>query len=145
MFNCFITVVCWWIGIYDLHAIVEWPVASVLFNFAGAISVFMGIAFVCPKIPPDSPLDLWQFHLAHRHQYAGFTTANALVAAGDALYYGYFYDVPRQYLQAAILISLALASGITVFTTGRHIQLWAALSVGALFVIFLFIGDPVLA
>ncbi|MBV9043588.1 MAG: hypothetical protein JO294_00570 [Alphaproteobacteria bacterium] len=145
MFNCFIAVATWWIGIYDFHNIAEWPVGSILYNFAAVLGVFLAIAFVCPRIPAEGDLDLWEFHLAHCRQYIGFTVANVLIGAGDALYYGYAYGVARQGLQTVIMVALALVAGIGLLHVGWRIQLWAALGVTAIFFVFLFVGDPVLA
>jgi hypothetical protein len=145
MFNCFISVITWWIGTYDFHAIVEWPVGSILFNFTAVLFVFLPIAFVCPKVPSDGPLDLWEFHLAHRRQYVGFMIANSLMGAGDALYYGYAYGVARQGLQAAITIVLALVASVALFNTSARIQLVSAIGVMLTMLTFLFVGDPVLA
>ena len=39
MANGFIAVVGWWFGIWEIHAVEEWPVLSVLLNLAGVVCV----------------------------------------------------------------------------------------------------------
>lgn len=145
MANCFLAVIAWWIGIWDFHAIAVWPVASVLYNLAAVLCVFLSIAFVCPRISETETLDLWEFHLAHRKQYIGFTIAEVVIGIGDSLYYGNFYGVSRQGLQALILLTMGVVAAIGLFTPNARVQFWVAVGVAVLNFVFLFVGDPVLA
>jgi hypothetical protein len=145
MANCFLGVIAWWIGIWDFHAIANWPVLSILYNLLAVLCVFLAIAFVCPRLQETETLDLWEFHLEHRKQYIAFTVASAAIATGDSLYYGYGYGVSGQGIQAVILTATAVFAAVALFTPNARVQLWVALAVNALYFMFFFVGDPVLS
>jgi len=144
MLNSFLAVIAWWFGVWDFHDIQEWPVLSVLLNFAAVLCVFLAIAFVCPRIPESGSIDLRQFHDLHSKKYIGFTVGEVVLGAGEALYYGNVYRVPGQNLQAAIIGFMGLAALVAFFVSRPVVQRIAAVAAVAASVAFLFVGDPVL-
>jgi hypothetical protein len=144
MLNCLLLVVGWWVGVWDLHVIRDWPVVSVLMNFAAVIPVFLAIAFVSPRVPAEGTLDLWDFHERSRKTYAPLIAVAAVLGSTIGMYYGAAFAVPGQNLQAVFTGLTALGALVTIFTSSLTAQRAAALISLAGTVLFLIVGDPVL-
>jgi hypothetical protein len=69
MASCFQGVIAWWIGFWDLRDVTRWPIAVVLSLLASVVALFLAVAFVCPRIPAEGGIDLWQFHLLPRRRH----------------------------------------------------------------------------
>ena len=134
----------WWIGLWDYHGIAEWPIGSVFYNLTAVLVGFLSVAFMCPKVPEEKPLDLWEFHLAHRKQYIGLVMVSTMLAVGEEFYYGNVYGVAAQNLQAFISLAFLpfeLAGFLSPNIWVQRVSVVVALLGSVAFFVF---GEPVL-
>ena len=144
MANCFLAVVSWWIGFWDLREITQWPVIVVLALLAGVIALFLAVAFVSPRIPPAGSLDLWQFHLDNRRKYLTPLLSALFIAVVVSLYYGNVQSLPNQNIQAIIFACMILAGLVAFFSPNAMAQRIAAVAYFAGAVLYFAVGDPML-
>jgi len=144
MASGFLAVVGWWFGIWEVHAVQEWPVFSVLLNLAGVVCVFLAIAFACPRIPEGGTIDLWEFHSLHRRKYAAFALGANLIGIGQSVYARIIQNAPGQELLLAILALTTLAPLVAIFFSSPAFQRLAAIAIVTGMVFFIVVGAPVM-
>jgi hypothetical protein len=144
MANCFLSVISWWIGFWDLRHISQWPVIIILSLLAGAIGLFLAVAFVCPRVPQAGNIDLWQFHLDNRRKYLTPLLFSMVVGTMATLYYGDVQNVPNQNVQAVIFVFMIFAVLAAYAWANAAVQRLAAAVYFAGSVVFFVLGVPVL-
>lgn len=64
LFTC-----AWWIGLWDLHAVIVWDIGSIAFYFSMAAGIYLNARLVSPRIPEMGKIDLQAFHAAEGRKY----------------------------------------------------------------------------
>jgi hypothetical protein len=64
LFTC-----AWWIGLWDLHAVMVWDIGSIAFYFSIAAGIYLNARLVSPRIPETGKIDLQEFHAAEGRKY----------------------------------------------------------------------------
>lgn len=62
MLNILLTIVAWWLSLWDLRAEERWPMVTVLTFFAVACVLYVLARMVSAPIPEDGPVDLRRYH-----------------------------------------------------------------------------------
>jgi hypothetical protein len=144
MANGFLAVIGWWFGIWEVHAVDEWPVLSVLLNLAGVVCVFLAIAFVCPRIPDGGTVNLWEFHILHRRKYATFALGGNLIGIGQSLFARVVQNGSGQNLLIGILALATLAPLAAITFSSPTVQRLAAIATVTGMVLYIIVGAPVM-
>lgn len=71
MLNILLTIVAWWLSLWDLRANTAWPMVTVLVLFAVACLLYVLARMVSPPIPTEGTVDLQRYHLEDGRKYAG--------------------------------------------------------------------------
>lgn len=82
-----LAVIAWWLGMWDLRRQGAWPTGTIAFFFCAA-ALYLLARIVCPRIAPDGPVDLRQFHAQEGRKYmVGFGVFSLFTIATNA-YFG---------------------------------------------------------
>lgn len=108
MASSLFAVLAWWLALWDFRQMASFDVGFVIFTLSGAILIYVYTGLVCPEVPTEGRLDLGKFHREHGRQYIACYFALNLLSFVYGAIYGYFYGVPEQFAQNAMLVSFLL-------------------------------------
>ncbi|MBV9903470.1 MAG: hypothetical protein JO346_02685, partial [Alphaproteobacteria bacterium] len=69
MLNALLTVVSWWIGLWDLRALEGWSTGSICVMFALAMLIYLQSRLACVDVVRNEPVDMAGFHAESGWQY----------------------------------------------------------------------------
>ena len=110
MVIAFNVIIANWLSYWDLHAIPDWTVGSIVFTFVMAGVNYLQAALVCPEIPAEGTVDLVAFHRDHARQYIGGTAASAAFALIANLAYGGAFNLTEWNAQNAVVIPMLIVA-----------------------------------
>ena len=141
MASSLVMVLAWWLALWDFRLMKSFDVGFVIFTLSGAILIYVYTGLVCPEVPSEGTLDLGDFHRAHGRQYIACFLVLNLVGLVYSAVYGYFYDVPEQYAQVAIiLLFLAISFAALLWRNDRLQTICASLLLAA-YPVYFYIGQ----
>lgn len=88
MLNILLTIVAWWLSLWDLRSNTTWPMVTVLVLFAVACLLYVLARMVSPPIPAEGTVDLQRYHLEDGRKYAGLFAAECALTIGTVFLYG---------------------------------------------------------
>lgn len=107
LFTC-----AWWIGLWDLHTMEHWDIASIAFYFSIAAGIYLQARLVSPRIPEKGELDLRQFHRDEGRKYLiAYTFLGAVTIVINAMF-GQTADAAQWQTQNIVIVPMTLATGV---------------------------------
>ena len=88
MLNILLTIVAWWLSLWDLRSNTTWPMVTVLVLFAVACMLYVLARMVSPPIPAEGTVDLQRYHLEDGRKYAGLFAVECALTVGTVFLYG---------------------------------------------------------
>jgi len=136
LFTC-----AWWIGLWDLHVVKTWDVASVAFYYLVAAGIYLQARLVSPRIPEDDELDLQLFHAEEGRKYLVAYAILSWVTVGVNAVLGQVNGIAQWSAQNSVIVPMAVATSLAaVFIRLAWIQYLAlAVQVGGWIVYFAFL------
>jgi hypothetical protein len=134
-------VTVWWLAFWDFRLMKSWDVGYVAFTLAAGILVYVYTGLVCPEVPTEGMLDLESYHRAHGREYISVYLALGIVGFAYGTVYGYFYNVPEQTAQNAVIIPMTLIALAALIFRNRSIQMVFAAAMLALYPTYLYVGQ----
>src|SRR4249919_1400363 len=107
LFTC-----AWWIGLWDLHVVKTWDVASVAFYFLIAAGIYLQARLVSPRIPEDDVLDLQLFHAEEGRKYLVAYAILSWVTVGVNAVLGQVNGIAQWSTQNVVIVPMALATSV---------------------------------
>jgi hypothetical protein len=134
-------VTIWWLAFWDFRLMKSWDVGFVAFTLAAGILVYVYTGLVCPEVPKEGELDLGEFHRAHGRQYITVYLALGLVGLAYGAIYGYFYSVPEQSAQNAIIIPMMIIAFVALIFRNPTVQNICAGATLAVYPVYFWVGQ----
>ena len=88
MLNILLTIVAWWLSLWDLRTDASWPMLNVLVFFAVACLLYVLARMVSAPIAAEGIVDLQRYHLDEGRKYAGLFAVECAITAGTVFLYG---------------------------------------------------------
>ncbi|MEO7251389.1 MAG: hypothetical protein ABIW30_02135 [Arenimonas sp.] len=131
----------WWIGLWDLHVVKHWDVASVAFYFLVAAGIYLQARLVSPRIPEDSDLDLQRFHTEEGRKYLLAYAILSWVTVGVNAVLGQVNGIAQWSAQNSVIVPMAVATSLAAFFIRlAWVQYFAlAMQIGGWIVYFAFL------
>ncbi len=141
LFTC-----AWWIGLWDLHVVRTWGVASIAFYFAIAAGIYLQARLVSPRIPEKDGFDLRAFHVEEGRKYlVAYALLSWVTVAVNAVL-GQANGISQWSSQNAVIVPMALATSVAaVFIRQTGIQCLALVVQIAGWILYFAVLQPALA
>jgi hypothetical protein len=141
MFAALLFTCAWWIGLWDLHVVKRWDVASVAFYFMVAAGIYLQARLVSPRIPDDNELDLKRFHAEEGRKYLVAYAILSWVTVGVNAVLGQANGIAQWSAQNSVIFPMAVATSLAaVFIRLAWVQYLAlAVQIGGWIVYFAFL------
>ncbi len=88
LLNILLTIVAWWLSLWDLKAEPRWPMLTVLVLFSVACLLYVLARMVSAPIPQKGPVDLQRYHLEEGRKYAALFVLDCAFTIGAVFLYG---------------------------------------------------------
>lgn len=88
MLNILLTIVAWWLSLWDLKAATTWPMSTVLMLFVVACLLYVLARMVSAPIPARGIVDLRRYHQDEGRKYAGLFAVECALTIGTVFLYG---------------------------------------------------------
>jgi hypothetical protein len=134
-------VTVWWLAFWDFRLMKSWDVGYVVFTLLAGILVYVYTGLVCPEVPKEGPLDLQEYHRTHGREYIAVYLALGVVGFVYGAIYGYFYNVPEQTAQNAVVAPMTLIALVALIFRNRTMQTVCAAAMLALYPVYLYVGQ----
>jgi len=134
-------VMAWWLAFWDFRLMKSWDVGYVAFTLLAGILVYVYTGLVCPEVPKEGALDLGEFHRTSGRQYIVVYLALGIVGFVYGAVYGYFYDIPEQTAQDAVIIPMLLVSLAAFVFRNGVVQTACAAAMLALYPVYFYVGQ----
>jgi hypothetical protein len=121
-----LAVISWWLGIWDLRKQASWPTATIAFFFGAACGLYVLARIACPRIAPDGPVDLREFHRREGPKYMIGYGAFCVFTIATNTYFGMVNGATSSggswLSQNAAVIPMAIAAFGAGFIADRRVQ-----------------------
>jgi len=88
MLNILLTIVAWWLSLWDLRAEARWPMPTVLALFVVACVLYVLARMVSAPIPQKGVVDLQRHHREEGRKYAALFAVECALTVGAVHLYG---------------------------------------------------------
>ncbi|HVN88882.1 MAG TPA: hypothetical protein VMT61_03625 [Candidatus Binataceae bacterium] len=124
-----LSVVAWWIGLWDLRGTLAWSMGEVGILFVAAAILYLQARLTCLRVPLDGIVDLAAFHREEGWKYMlAFAIQMSYAVLVNVLYVG-AQTVNQQNLAVSVMTIAPIAAAI--FKT-RLVQVTVVLIVGSM-------------
>jgi uncharacterized protein (DUF983 family) len=114
LFTC-----AWWIGLWDLHAVMIWDVGSIAFYFSMAAGIYLQARLVSPRIPEKGEIDLQEFHTGEGRKYLVAYAILSWVTVGANAFLGQSNGLSQWPAQNVVIVPMALATSLAALFIKR--------------------------
>ena len=117
MANAFVVIIANWISLWDIRALQSFGVGTILFTFMLAFVNYIQAALVCPELPSQGALDLWEFHQREGRRYLAAVVASLVMAVLANIIYGGVYslaELSRENVATIPMLVISLVAAIYV-------------------------------
>lgn len=88
MLNILLTIIAWWLSLWDLRTEAHWPMLTVLVFFFVACLLYVLARMVSAPIPENGPVDLRAYHQEEGRKYAALFAVDCAFTIGTIFLYG---------------------------------------------------------
>jgi hypothetical protein len=123
-----LTLVAWWIGMWDMRGISAWSTPLIAFLFVVAFVLYLQVRLTCPDVPREGAIDLDAFHRDNGRDYiAAFAVTAALTVAANTLF-GEMTSVEELIVQNLAVIPMFAIAVIAAISFRPWVQTGAAIA-----------------
>ncbi|HEY1631288.1 MAG TPA: hypothetical protein VGF56_08225 [Rhizomicrobium sp.] len=122
-----LTLVAWWIGMWDMRGLSAWSTPMIGFLFVVAFALYLQIRFTCPDVPAEGEVDLPAFHRRNGRDYiAAFAIVAAMTVAANILF-GEITSVREMIVQNLAVAPMLVIAVIAATSFRPWVQAGAAI------------------
>ncbi len=123
-----LTIVAWWIGMWDMRGIPTWSTPMIGFLFAVAFTIYLQIRFTCPDVPEEGTVDLPAFHRENGRDYIAAFAVTAALTVGANLLFGEMSSVQEMITQNLAVAPMFVIAVVAAISFRPRVQIGASVA-----------------
>jgi len=123
-----LTLVGWWIGMWDMRGLSAWSTSMIGFLFVVAFTIYLEVRFVCPDVPGAGEIDLPAFHRENGREYIGAFAVTAALTIGANILFGEMGSVREMIVQNLAVAPMFVIAVVAAISFRPWIQIGAAVA-----------------
>ena len=126
MLNALLTIVSWWIGLWDLRTLDGWSTGSISVMFVLAMLIYLQARLACPDVVRNEPVDMAAFHAESSWQYMSMAALVFWLSVPINYVFGQAANATEMLEQNMAVLPMALALTAAAIWSTRWVQAGAA-------------------
>jgi hypothetical protein len=128
MFIGLLSLVGWWIGMWDMRGLSAWSTPMIGFLFLVAFVLYLQIRFTCPEVAAEGEIDLPAFHRENGRDYIAAFAVTALLTIGANVLFGEMGSVREMIVQNLAVVPMFVIAVIAAVSFRPWVQAGAAVA-----------------